>query len=108
MSARFGPLVQLTELGQSVWCDQLSREMIDSKKLVGLIADYGVTGLTTNPSIFQKALSSGDAYDLQIARSAHRGHTVRKFTRKLPRATSRPSRMPCAPSTNPPRPPTVT
>jgi transaldolase len=83
MSARFGPLVRLTELGQSVWCDQLSREMIDSKKLVGLIADYGVTGLTTNPSIFQKALSSGDAYDLQIARSAHRGHTVKEIYEEI-------------------------
>jgi transaldolase len=57
------PLHQVSELGQSVWIDSLSREMMDSGELERLIDEDAVVGVTTNPSIFQKALASGDAYD---------------------------------------------
>ena len=53
------------ELGQSIWLDQISREMIASGKLEDLALE-GVFGVTTNPSIFEKALTEGSAYDEQI------------------------------------------
>jgi transaldolase len=57
------PLEQLSDLGQSVWIDSLSRDMIEGGELERLIREDSVVGVTTNPSIFQKALASGDAYD---------------------------------------------
>jgi len=57
------PLDQVSELRQSVWIDSLSREMMDSGELERLIDEDAVVGVTTNPSIFQKALASGDSYD---------------------------------------------
>src|SRR3954451_16978895 len=59
-------LHQLSELGQSVWVDTLSREMIESGELERLIEDDAVVGVTSNPSIFQKAFESGDSYDEQM------------------------------------------
>jgi hypothetical protein len=56
----------LAELGQSVWIDYLSRELIQSGELERMMGDDAVTGVTSNPTIFQKAISSGDAYDEQL------------------------------------------
>ena len=61
------PLQRLTALGQSVWIDFLSRESIRGGHLQELIDSYSVVGATSNPSIFQKAMASGDAYDEQLA-----------------------------------------
>src|SRR3954463_8024533 len=58
-------LHQLSELGQSVWVDTLSRDMIESGELERLIEEDAVVGVTSNPSIFQKALDS-DSYDEQM------------------------------------------
>jgi transaldolase len=58
-------LHQLSDLGQSVWIDSLSREMMDSGELERLIEEDAVVGVTTNPSIFQKALDS-DSYDEEM------------------------------------------
>src|SRR3954465_6993346 len=59
------PLHQLSDLGQSVWIDSLSREMMESGELDRLIEEDAVVGVTTNPSIFQKALDS-DSYDEEM------------------------------------------
>ena len=59
-------LHQLSELGQSVWIDYLSRDLLRSGELARLHEDDAVVGVTSNPTIFQKALSSGDAYDEQL------------------------------------------
>ena len=59
-------LHQLSALGQSVWIDTLSREMLRSGKLARLMEDDAVVGVTSNPTIFQKALAAGDAYDDQL------------------------------------------
>jgi len=59
------PLHQLSELGQSVWIDYLSRKFIHDGDLAGLARD-GVRGVTSNPTIFQGAITEGDAYDEQI------------------------------------------
>src|SRR3954447_22570484 len=59
-------LHELSDLGQSVWIDSLSREMIESGELKRLIDEDAVVGVTSNPSIFQKAFDSGDSYDEQM------------------------------------------
>jgi transaldolase len=59
-------LHELSERGQSVWVDTLSREMIESGELKRLIDEDAVVGVTSNPSIFQKAFESGDSYDDQM------------------------------------------
>ena len=60
------PLHLLAGFGQSVWVDSLSRDMIHGGELARLIREDGVTGVTSNPSIFQKAISQGSAYDEQL------------------------------------------
>ena len=59
-------LHQLSELGQSVWIDYLSRELIHSGELERMTKEDAVVGVTSNPTIFQKAISSGAAYDGQL------------------------------------------
>jgi transaldolase len=60
------PPQRLSALGQSVWVDFLSRESIRGGHLQELIDDYSVVGATSNPTIFQKAMTSGSAYDEQL------------------------------------------
>ncbi|WP_067657095.1 transaldolase [Nocardia harenae] len=59
-------LTALSEAGVSVWLDDLSRDRIRSGNLAELIATRSVVGVTTNPTIFQQALSKGEAYDEQV------------------------------------------
>ncbi len=59
-------LHQLSELGQSVWIDSLSREWLRTGELQRLIDEDAVVGVTSNPTIFQKAMSEGDWYDEQL------------------------------------------
>jgi transaldolase len=60
------PLYRLADLGQSVWFDDINRDVIVSGKLDKLIAEYNVTGGTSNPTIFEKAFSGSDAYEEQF------------------------------------------
>ena len=62
-------LEQLSALGQSVWIDFLSRDLIESGGLARAMVEDAVVGVTSNPSIFGKALAQGSAYDTQIASS---------------------------------------
>jgi transaldolase len=66
-------LKALSEAGVSVWLDDLSRDRLQSGNLQELIDTKSVVGVTTNPSIFQSALSHGDAYDGQVRELAERG-----------------------------------
>ncbi len=59
-------LHKLSKRGQSVWIDSLSRTMLESGELARLMKEDAVVGVTTNPTIFQKAISQGDAYDGQL------------------------------------------
>jgi len=59
-------LHELSELGQSVWIDYLSRQMLQSGKLARMMEEDAVVGVTSNPTIFQKAIAEGDAYDEQL------------------------------------------
>src|ERR1700726_4979237 len=60
------PLQQLSEHGQSVWLDFISRELVTTGQLEHRVAEENVTGLTSNPTIFQKAIAEGSLYDDQI------------------------------------------
>jgi transaldolase len=60
------PLQRLAGKGQSVWIDYLSRELVGSGELEAMMKRDAVVGVTSNPTIFQKAISAGDAYDDQL------------------------------------------
>ncbi len=66
------PLLKLESFGQSIWLDFISRGMLDSGDLLRLINEDGVTGVTSNPSIFEKAIAESNDYD----------ETIRSLTRK--------------------------
>jgi transaldolase len=77
MSAdELSPLQRLSALGQSVWVDFLSRESIRGGHLQELIDGYSVVGATSNPTIFQKAMTAGNAYDEQLHELAAQGKDV--------------------------------
>ncbi|NTY58966.1 transaldolase [Mycolicibacterium sphagni] len=69
-------LAALAAAGVSVWLDDLSRTRLKTGNLQELIDTRSVVGVTTNPSIFQAALSHGDAYDAQVSELAERGADV--------------------------------
>ena len=67
------PIARLNDYGQSPWYDNLTRGLITGGGLSALIADDGIRGVTSNPTIFEKAMASGEGYDEQLgglARSA--------------------------------------
>jgi transaldolase len=76
-------LADLSAAGVAVWLDDLSRERLRSGNLAELVRDKEVVGVTTNPSIFQKALSDGAAYDEQVRDLALRGTDVGEAVRML-------------------------
>src|SRR6266540_1877849 len=59
-------LHRLSALGQSVWIDYLSRDLLHTGGLARMMDEDAVTGVTSNPTIFQKAISQGAAYDEQL------------------------------------------
>ena len=64
---------KLRDLGQSLWIDNISREMLNDGTISRYIADLCVTGLTSNPTIFDQAIGHGDLYDEQIGKLASQG-----------------------------------
>ena len=70
------PLVQLPTLGQSIWLDQMRRSLLTTGELKGLIDHDGLRGLTSNPTIFEKAISGSQDYAQQLASLAHAGNGV--------------------------------
>ncbi len=73
------PLQRLSALGQSVWVDFLSRGSIRGGHLQELIDDYAVVGATSNPTIFEKAMSEGSAYDEQLHELANAEDVAEAF-----------------------------
>ena len=67
------PTRKLHALGQSLWLDNITRTMLDDGTLARYIDELLITGLTSNPTIFDKAISEGDAYDEQISELRGRG-----------------------------------
>ncbi|GAA2081848.1 transaldolase [Streptomyces albiaxialis] len=82
-------LKRLSDEGVAIWLDDLSRKRITSGNLAELIDEQHVVGVTTNPSIFQKAISSGDGYEQQLADLASRGVTVEEAIRMITTADVR-------------------
>jgi transaldolase len=73
------PLVRLGELGQSPWYDYITRELVASGELARLIAEDGLLGMTSNPSIFEKAVAGSRLYDADIRQLADRGRSAREI-----------------------------
>jgi transaldolase len=67
------PTTALNRAGQSIWLDNITRDLLDSGTLDRYIAELSVTGLTSNPTIFEKAISGSDAYDEPIRRGLEAG-----------------------------------
>jgi transaldolase len=76
-------LGQLSEAGVSVWLDDISRDRLRTGNLQSLMDEYHVVGVTSNPTIFAKALSEGDAYDEQVKDLKIRGVSVEEASRAL-------------------------
>ncbi len=70
---------KLHDLGQSLWVDNISREMLGSGTLARYIAEWSVTGLTSNPTIFEHAIGHGSLYDEAIVRLARRGESAEEL-----------------------------
>ncbi|MFF8292250.1 transaldolase [Streptomyces sp. NPDC016309] len=82
-------LKRLSDEGVAIWLDDLSRKRITSGNLAELIDQQHVVGVTTNPSIFQKAISQGDGYDQQLTDLAAREVTVEEAIRMITTADVR-------------------
>ncbi len=72
MAAQNNPLKQLHEVGQSVWLDYIRRDLIASGELKKLIEEDGLCGITSNPTIFDKAIEATSFYDESLQRLLHR------------------------------------
>ncbi len=83
MTAQQDTLAQLTEMGVSIWLDDISRDRLSAGSLASLMRDMHVRGVTSNPTIFAKALASGSAYAEQVADLAVRGVTVEEASRAI-------------------------
>ncbi|MBX3071307.1 MAG: transaldolase [Thermomicrobiales bacterium] len=80
MNARVAALL---EQGQSIWQDDIARSMLTSGSLQSMIDDVGIRGVTSNPSIFEKAIAAGSDYDEQISRLARDGADAATIFEKL-------------------------
>jgi transaldolase/glucose-6-phosphate isomerase len=77
------PLVQLHTLGQSVWLDQMRRSLLTTGELKGLIDNDGLRGLTSNPTIFEKAISGSQDYAEQLSSLARAGSSVTQIYEEI-------------------------
>jgi len=77
------PLVQLKPLGQSVWYDNIDRSQLASGEFKRLLDEDGVVGVTANPTIFEKSISSGHAYDQQLTQLIAEGKSVNEIYEAL-------------------------
>lgn len=89
MSGTANPLRQLRELGQSVWLDDLNERLLRSGELARLIAADGVSGVTSNPTILQKAIVENPGYVTEIRRQDAVGATVPQICENLMVALAR-------------------
>jgi transaldolase len=77
------PLKQLGRLGQSVWCDEISRDFVASGRLKALMDEDGISGVTSNPTIFFRSMTTGTAYDADTARLAGEGRETSEILEAL-------------------------
>ena len=77
------PLLQLKELGQSVWYDNIDRSQLASGQFQRMLDEDGVVGVTANPTIFEKSISAGHAYDEQIDQLIRKGKSTNEIYEAL-------------------------
>jgi len=77
------PLLQLKAQGQSVWYDTVDREQLDNGLFKRLVDEDGIVGVTSNPTIFQKSISHGVAYDEQITQLIREGKSTSEIYESL-------------------------
>jgi transaldolase/transaldolase/glucose-6-phosphate isomerase len=77
------PLLRLSQLGQSLWYDYITRDLIASGQLARLIAEDGLRGMTSNPTIFEKAIAGSRLYDEDIRRLSDQGRTAGEIFESL-------------------------
>jgi len=82
-AAERNPLVRLTELGQSIWYDFITRDLISSGELSRLIRNDGLRGMTSNPTIFEKAVAGSRLYDEDIRRMSEAGQSAAEIFEAL-------------------------
>src|SRR5438105_2343722 len=77
------PLVELGKVGQSVWYDQMRRALLKSGELAKLIREDGLRGLTSNPTIFEKAIGGSNDYTEELGDLARKGSSVSEIYQEL-------------------------
>ena len=77
------PLVKLQDYGQSIWYDNIERRLLTGGGLAQMIAEDGVLGLTSNPTIFEKAISNSHDYDSEISALGAAGRSVSHIYEEL-------------------------
>ncbi|MCI0467173.1 MAG: transaldolase, partial [Beijerinckiaceae bacterium] len=77
------PLLELQRLGQSPWHDNIRRELLTSGKLRKMIDDGDITGLTSNPTIFEQAIAQSSDYDADLGRFAKDGKSAEEIFDEL-------------------------
>ena len=77
------PLIELTKLGQSIWYDSIERKLITSGELKRLIAEDGLSGVTSNPAIFEKAIAGSDLYVDQLREVAETANSPQEIYEAL-------------------------
>jgi transaldolase len=83
MAEQTDTLAQLTDMGVSIWLDDISRERLTTGNLASLVRNQHVRGVTSNPTIFAKALGSGNAYQHQVSDLAIRAVSVEEASRLI-------------------------
>lgn len=76
-------LLEIEDLGQSIWMDNLSRDLIESGELKNLIVEKGIRGITSNPAIFEKAIAGNAIYDADIEAGIKAGKSVLEIYESL-------------------------
>ncbi|MBF2026018.1 MAG: transaldolase [Oscillatoriales cyanobacterium C42_A2020_001] len=76
-------IVEITELGQSIWMDNLTRDLVKTGELKNLIETRGVRGITSNPAIFEKAIAGSKMYDADIEAGIRAGKPVLEIYESL-------------------------
>jgi transaldolase len=76
MTVTSSPIARLVEYGQSPWYDNLTRQLITGGGLQRLVDDDGIRGVTSNPTIFEKAMAAGEGYDEQLTELAKNGAPI--------------------------------
>jgi transketolase len=83
MNPKANRIAELIHHGQSCWMDDLSRRMIKSGDLARRVAEEGLRGITSNPTIFEKSVAQGADYDADIARAAVAGRSTDQIYEEL-------------------------